>query len=49
MFLDGNVLVMHDGNQGGYSQDQLMEVTEEVITDQWGKTLYNTKFIQIKF
>ncbi|XP_030762401.1 zinc finger protein 91 isoform X2 [Sitophilus oryzae] len=33
---EDNVLVMDSNEDTPYTQDQLMEVTEEVITDQWG-------------
>ncbi|XP_060527887.1 zinc finger protein 16 [Cylas formicarius] len=35
---DGNVLVMQQTNSENYPQDDLMEFTEEVITDQWGES-----------
>ncbi|XP_019756568.1 zinc finger protein 41 isoform X2 [Dendroctonus ponderosae] len=35
---DGNVIVMQENQEEAYSEDQLMEVTEEVITDQWGES-----------
>ncbi|XP_066146122.1 zinc finger protein 16 [Euwallacea fornicatus] len=34
---DGNMLVMQDENHPAFGQDQIMEVTEEIIADHWAE------------
>lgn len=39
LFLDDNVLVMENADQEEYTgQEQFMEVTEEIIADEWGQS-----------